>query len=99
MPVVCFPLGKSSLKQTRHNTQQQTTGIFEITDDESGEKFTFNRINDLRESYQAAVLVVARQHLMGRPWSAIVTGQDWYWDYWVMRKSRRQDAKNLCSSK
>src|ERR1043166_6020452 len=32
------------------------TGVFEVSDDQSGDKFTFNRINDLRESYQAAVL-------------------------------------------
>src|ERR1044071_4959375 len=34
---------------------KDTTGVFEITDDDSGESFTFNRINDLRESYNAAV--------------------------------------------
>jgi hypothetical protein len=30
-----------------------------MTDDKSGAEATFSRINDLRESYQAAVLVVS----------------------------------------
>jgi hypothetical protein len=59
------------------------TGVFEITDDQSGDKFTFNRINDLRESYQAAVLVVGETTPDGKA----VTGKATpvkieYWDYW-----------------
>src|SRR3954463_15494332 len=34
------------------------TGVFEIQDDKSGEKLAYSRINDLRVSFQAAVLVV-----------------------------------------
>jgi hypothetical protein len=37
---------------------KDTTGIFEVVDDKSGAKETFSRINDLRESYEAAVLAV-----------------------------------------
>lgn len=59
------------------------TGVFEISDDSSGEKFTFNRINDLRESYQAAVLLVQATTPDGKA----VTGKASpvkieYWDYW-----------------
>jgi hypothetical protein len=59
------------------------TGVFEISDDTSGDKFTFNRINDLRESYQAAVLVVGETTPDGKA----VTGKATpvkieYWDYW-----------------
>jgi hypothetical protein len=35
------------------------TGRFKVTDDKSGAEETFSRINDLRESYEAAVLVVS----------------------------------------
>jgi hypothetical protein len=60
-----------------------TTGVFEITDDDSGEKFTFNRINDLKESYHAAVLVVGETTPDGKA----MTGKSSpvkieYWDYW-----------------
>src|SRR5262249_23934729 len=34
------------------------TGISEVTDDKSGESQTFSRINDMRASYEAAVLVI-----------------------------------------
>ena len=60
-----------------------TTGIFEISDDDSDEKFTFNRINDLRESYHAAVLVVRETALDGK---ALINKSSpvkiEYWDYW-----------------
>ena len=62
---------------------KDTTGIFEISDDDSDEKFTFNRINDLRESYQAAVLVVGETTPDGK---AIINKSSpvkfEYWDYW-----------------
>src|ERR1044071_8409451 len=38
---------------------KDTTGIFEVKDDQSGATETFSRINDLRESYQAVVLAVS----------------------------------------
>jgi hypothetical protein len=62
---------------------KDTTGIFEISDDDSGERFTFNRINDLRESYQAAVLVVGETTPDGK---ALINKSSpvkiEYWDYW-----------------
>jgi len=62
---------------------KDTTGIFEISDDDSDEKFTFNRINDLRESYQAAVLVVGETTPDGK---ALINKSSpvkiEYWDYW-----------------
>lgn len=62
---------------------KDTTGVFEISDDNSGEKLTFNRINDLRESFEAAVLVVGDTTPDGKA----VTGKASpvkieYWDYW-----------------
>jgi hypothetical protein len=62
---------------------KDTTGVFEITDDDSGEKFAFNRINGLRESYQAAVLVVGETTPDGKARvgkSSPVKIE--YWDYW-----------------
>jgi hypothetical protein len=62
---------------------KDTTGIFEISDDDSGDKVTFNRINDLRESYQAAVLVVGETTPDGK---ALINKSSpvkiEYWDYW-----------------
>ncbi len=62
---------------------KDTTGVFEITEDKSGEEFTFNRINDLRESYQAAVLVVGETTPGGQaaPGKASPVKIE-YWDYW-----------------
>jgi len=59
---------------------KDTTGVFEVTDDKSGAKETFNRINDLRGSYEAAVLVVTatttdgKAPLEGRPGKARILG-------------------------
>ena len=62
---------------------QDKTGIFEITDDVSGAKDTFTRINDLKESYLAAVLVVAATTPEGKAVSGkAVPVQIAYWDYW-----------------
>jgi hypothetical protein len=60
-----------------------TTGAFEISDDDSGEKLTFNRINELKESYHAAVLVVGETTPDGKAMvgkSSPVKIE--YWDYW-----------------
>jgi hypothetical protein len=62
---------------------KDNTGIFEITDDKSGAKETFARINDLRESYEAAVLLVSETTPDGKA----ATGKASpvkveYWDYW-----------------
>jgi hypothetical protein len=59
------------------------TGLFEVTDDTSGATDTFRRINDLRESYLAAVLVVAETTPDGKAVSTKVSPvQIEYWDYW-----------------
>jgi hypothetical protein len=61
---------------------KDTTGVFEVTDDKSGVKETFSRINDLRESYEAAVLVVSETTSDGKgaPGKTSPLKVE-YWDY------------------
>ena len=60
-----------------------TTGLFKITDDRSGVEETYSRINDLRVSYEAAVLVVAETTPDGKGVTGKVTpARVEYWDYW-----------------
>ena len=62
---------------------KDTTGILELTEDKSGPGATFSRINDLRESYEAAVLVVSETTSDGKAAlgkAAPVKVE--YWDYW-----------------
>jgi len=62
---------------------QDQTGVFEITDDDSGARVTFRRINELKESYLAAVLVVAATTPEGKAVSnQVAPVQIEYWDYW-----------------
>jgi len=62
---------------------KDTTGLFKVTDDPSGAEATFSRINDLRESYQAAVLVVAATTPDGKGAPGEVSpAKVEYWDYW-----------------
>jgi hypothetical protein len=59
------------------------TGIFEMTDDKAGTKDTFSRINNLRSSYEAAVLVVSETTADGKAASAKASPiKVEYWDYW-----------------
>jgi len=59
------------------------TGIFEISDDDTGDKQTYARINDLRESYHAAVLVVKETTPYGKAATGKTSAQKIeYWDYW-----------------
>jgi len=60
-----------------------TTGVFEITDDKTGASETFSRINDLRDSYQAALLVISETTADGKaaPGEATPLKLE-YWDYW-----------------
>jgi len=59
------------------------TGVFDIEDDKTGEKESYNRINDLRESYQAAVLVVQETAPDGKAVNGKTSAQKIeYWDYW-----------------
>lgn len=59
------------------------SGIFEVTDDKTGDKETFNRINDLKTSYQAAVLAITETTPEGKaaPGKAKPMKIE-YWDYW-----------------
>ena len=62
---------------------KDTTGLFKVTEDQSGAEATFSRINDLRESYQAAVLVVAATAADGKGATGKVSpAKVEYWDYW-----------------
>jgi len=62
---------------------KDTTGLFKVTDDKSGAETTFARINDLRESYQAAVLVVSGTTPNGNAATGKVSPvKIEYWDYW-----------------
>ena len=62
---------------------KDTTGILELDADKSGPAATFSRINDLRESYQAVVLVVSETTTDGKaaPGKASPVKVE-YWDYW-----------------
>jgi hypothetical protein len=62
---------------------KDTTGRFDVTDDKSGATDTFTRINDLRESYQAAVLSVSEMTPDGKAVAGKATPlKVEYWDYW-----------------
>ena len=62
---------------------KDTTGLFKVTDDKSGAEATFSRINDLRESYQAAVLVVSETTPDGKGAPGkVAPAKVEYWDYW-----------------
>jgi hypothetical protein len=59
------------------------TGLFEMTDDEAGTRDTFTRINGLKTSYEAAVLVVPATTPEGKAVSASSSPvKVEYWDYW-----------------
>ena len=59
------------------------TGILEVEDEEGGEKETFTRINDLRTSYEAAVLSVQETTPDGKAATGRTTpAKIEYWDYW-----------------
>jgi hypothetical protein len=62
---------------------KDTTGLFKITEDKTGEEATYSRINDLRESYEAAVMVVAETTADGKGAPGKVSpAKIEYWDYW-----------------
>jgi hypothetical protein len=59
------------------------SGIFEVTDDESGKKETFHRINDLKTSYEAVVLAISETTSEGKAASGKTKAVKLeYWDYW-----------------
>ena len=62
---------------------KDTTGLFKVTDDATGAETTFARINDLRESYQAVVLVVSETTPDGKAATGkVAPAKIEYWDYW-----------------
>ena len=62
---------------------RDTTGIFELKDDVSGTVERFTRLNDLREPWEAMVLIVSATTAEGRaPRSGTVRAKLEYWDYW-----------------
>jgi hypothetical protein len=62
---------------------KDTTGQFKITDDKSGAEATYSRINDLRESYEAAVMVVTETTADGKGAPGKISpARIEYWDYW-----------------
>jgi hypothetical protein len=65
------------------NVVKDDSGIFDVTDDKTGAKETFNRINDLKTSYEAAVLAVTETTPEGKaaPGKAKAVKIE-YWDYW-----------------
>lgn len=65
------------------NVLKDTTGLFEAKDDQTGVADTFSRINGLRVSYEAAVLVVGATTTDGKaaPGQTSPAKLE-YWDYW-----------------
>lgn len=65
------------------NVVKDDTGIFEAKDDKTGKTDSFSRINDLRESYQAVVLVVSETTPDGKAANGKASAMKLeYWDYW-----------------
>lgn len=65
------------------NVLKDKTGIFEVTDDASGAKESFSRINGLTESYEAAVMVIGQTAPDGKAVSGNSSSAKLeYWDYW-----------------
>jgi hypothetical protein len=58
-----------------------TTGVFEVSDDDTEAKQVFTRINDLRGPHEAAVLVVSDMTPEGKAGKSSALKLQ-YWDYW-----------------
>ncbi len=62
---------------------KDTTGVFEVKNDASGTVETFTRLDDLREPWEAMVLIVSATTAEGKaPRSATEQTKLEYWDYW-----------------
>ncbi len=62
---------------------KDTTGVFEITDDKTGEQETYTRINDLKDSYEAILLIITATTEDGKaPLGTTQSTKLEYWDYW-----------------
>jgi hypothetical protein len=65
------------------NVLKDETGVFEVEDPKTGAKEIFNRINDLRDSYNAAVLAVGETTPDGKAAGGKTRALKLeYWDYW-----------------
>ena len=65
------------------NVVKDDTGLFEVKETESGAPETFTRINNLRDSYEAAVLAINETTAEGKaPTGKTSTIKVEYWDYW-----------------
>jgi hypothetical protein len=62
---------------------KDTTGLFKITEDNTGAETSYSRINDMRDSYEAAVLVVSATTPDGKGATGkVAPAKVEYWDYW-----------------
>jgi hypothetical protein len=62
---------------------KDTTGVFEITDDKTGERETYTRINDVKGSYEANLLIITATSEDGKaPAGSTKSAKLEYWDYW-----------------
>ena len=65
------------------NVLKDDTEGFDVRESDAGPTHTFTRINDLRDPYEAAVLVVAETTVDGKAASGKATPlKVEYWDYW-----------------
>jgi hypothetical protein len=61
---------------------KDSSGVFEVEDEKTTQKESYSRINDLKESYQAVVLVVIETTVDGKAATGKTSGQKIeYWDY------------------
>lgn len=62
---------------------KDTTGIFETTDDKTGNKESYSRINDVKYSYEANLLIITATTDDGKsPAGTAKNAKLEYWDYW-----------------
>ncbi len=59
------------------------TGVFDVTDDHTGKTDHFTRINEVKEAFEAVVMIIAGTTESGMaPPGQITTAKLEYWDYW-----------------
>ncbi len=62
---------------------KDTTGVFETTDDKTGAKESYTRINGLKDPYEANLLIVGVTNDAGQaPPGTAKAAKLEYWDYW-----------------
>jgi len=70
------------------------TGIFEVKEDETGAVETFTRLNELREPWEAAVLIVTATTAEGKaPPGSVERAKLEYWDYG--REVTQEDGRKV----